>query len=140
LLVLWIAKQRPKLLVDDLELALKLKLVGECQIMQKKHAHAENVLRESLAVYLKSKPQDFFRYDNESLLGAALTGQKKYAEAEPLLINSAKVLVPNAAKLSPSHRQLILPTVQRVIDLYDAWDRPEDAARWRKVLETLKAK
>jgi hypothetical protein len=32
----------------------------------------------------------------------------------------------------------MLDAVQRVIDLYDAWGRPDDAARWRKELETLK--
>ena len=34
----------------------------------------------------KQQPDDWQRFRAESLLGASLTGQKKYAEAEPLLL------------------------------------------------------
>jgi hypothetical protein len=140
LLSVWVAKRRPGLPADDVRLAFALNLLGECQVLQNKYAEAEKPLRESLSIYQKRQPQAVLRYDTESLLGAALAGQKKYAEAEPLLVNSAKVLAANAAKLSPPDRQLMLAAVQRVIDLYDAWERPEDAARWRKELDMLKAK
>ena len=50
--------------------------------------------------------------------------------AVPLLLGSAKVLIGSAAKLSPDNRQLMLAVVQRVIDLYDDWDRPEEDEAW----------
>jgi hypothetical protein len=95
-------------------------------------------LREGLAVCDRLNPKSPQRYLTASLLGAALTGQKKYAEAEPLLVDSATLFKANAAQFTTAAQQkMVQDTVQRVIDLYDAWDRPEDAARWRKELETL---
>jgi hypothetical protein len=77
------------------------------------------------------------RYCTENLLGAALAGQEKYADAEPLLVNSARVLLAAAGQLPPADRRLLVSCVQRVVDLYDAWQRPDDAAVWRKRLEAL---
>jgi hypothetical protein len=138
LLQQWVASKRPKLPADDLSLALRLKFLGECRVELKKYAEAEQLLRDSLAIYLKKQPSSLLRYNTESLLGAALAGQKKFAEAEPLVVNSAKMLVAIAANLQPSQRDFVLLAVQRVIDLYDAWERPDDAAKWRKQLEELK--
>ena len=47
---------------------------------------AEPLLRECLAIREKTQPDDWQTFDAQSLLGGALLGQKKYAEAEPLLL------------------------------------------------------
>jgi hypothetical protein len=47
----------------------------------------EPLAREALEMDRKVQPDDWQRYYDESLLGARLAGQKKYAEAEPLLIS-----------------------------------------------------
>jgi hypothetical protein len=60
-------------------------------------------------------------------------------EAEGLLTNSAKILASGMGKFAPSERQRVLDAVQRVIDMYDSWDRADDAERWRKELTSLKA-
>jgi serine/threonine protein kinase/Tfp pilus assembly protein PilF len=138
LLTSLIDKQRRKVPADNLHLALLLKDLGECRVMLKHFGEAETHLRDSLAIYQEKLPNSAMRYGTTSLLGAALAGQRKYTEAEPLLVDSAKVLVANAAKLSQMNRQLMLAAVQRVIDLYDAWGRPDDAAKWRKKLDKLK--
>jgi serine/threonine protein kinase len=137
LVATWLDKQRPKLPADDLKMASYLELLGECRVMLKKYTAAETPLRDSLAIYQKKQPNSVMHHHTTSVLGAALAGQQKYADAEPLLVKSATGLVANAAKLSPRNRERMLAAVQRVIDLYDAWDRPEDAAHWRKQLEML---
>jgi serine/threonine protein kinase len=134
----WLARQRLKLAADDLRLLWPLTLLGECRLMQKKYVAAEQPLRESLAVYQKKHPKTLLRYGTESLLGAALAGQEKYADAEPLLVNSAREMLAAAGHLPPADRRLLVACVQRVVDLYDAWQRPDDAAVWRKHLQTLK--
>jgi serine/threonine protein kinase/tetratricopeptide (TPR) repeat protein len=121
-----------------LPFAQSLTALGMNLLQQHRDAEAEQPLRQSLAIVQKHQPQAFWRFHTESLLGAALAGQKKYADAEPLLLGSAKVLVANAAQMPAANRPLVLAAVQRVIDLYDAWQRPEDAATWRKTLATLK--
>jgi hypothetical protein len=140
LLAAWVAVQRPLLPAQDVSLAFHLNLLGECQVVQKHYDAAEKALRESLAIYEMKQPRAVMRYDTESLLGAALAGQKKFTEAEPLLINSAKVLLANYGKLSAGNQQLALAAGQRVIDFYHTWDRPEEAAAWRKKLDEVKKK
>jgi Tfp pilus assembly protein PilF len=140
LLAAWVAVQRPLLPAQDISLAFHLNLLGECQVMQKHHDAAEKTLRESLAIYEKKQPTAVMRYDTQSLLGAALAGQKKFTEAEPLLVGSAKVLLANHGKLSHGNQLLARAAGQRVVDLYHTWDRPEDAAAWRKKLDEVKKK
>jgi tetratricopeptide (TPR) repeat protein/tRNA A-37 threonylcarbamoyl transferase component Bud32 len=137
LLALWLAKQRPKLSADDLDVALRLKLLGQCQGIQKHYAAAEQSLRESLAISRKKQPLSILRYDTETLLGAALVGQRRYGSAEPLLLSGARFFKARVASLAPAQRRFLFDAVNRLIELYDAWGRPEDAARWRQELAAL---
>jgi tetratricopeptide (TPR) repeat protein len=137
LLTRWLERQRPRLPADHLGVAFYLSLLGQCQIVQENPAAAEKSLRDSLAIYEKKQPQSVQRHHTESVLGAALVRQKKYDEAELPLVRSANALKADATRLAPPYYRLLLDAVLRVIDLYDAWDRPDDAARWRKELATL---
>ena len=47
---------------------------------------AEPLLRECLAIREKTQPDVWPTFNTQSLLGGALLGQKKYADAEPLLL------------------------------------------------------
>jgi eukaryotic-like serine/threonine-protein kinase len=55
-------------------------------LSQGKFGDDESLSREALEFYQKKEPDDWQRFRAESLLGASLAGQKKYAEAEPLLL------------------------------------------------------
>ena len=58
--------------------------------------------------------------------GASLTKLGRYAEAEPLLLESYKQLSDNTGA-----RVVHIDTARRnLMDLYTAWDRPLDAARY----------
>jgi tetratricopeptide (TPR) repeat protein len=59
-------------------------------VSQGKFARSEPFAREALEFYRKKQPDDWQRCRAESLLGASLAGQKKYAEAEPLLLEGIK--------------------------------------------------
>jgi serine/threonine protein kinase/tetratricopeptide (TPR) repeat protein len=50
-----------------------------------KFAKSEPLAREALEINREMRPEDWHRFRAESLLGATLAGQQKYAEAEPLL-------------------------------------------------------
>ena len=54
--------------------------------MQSRWTEAEPLLRECLAICEKASADDWKRYDAMSLLGGALLGQGRYAEAEPLIV------------------------------------------------------
>ena len=53
---------------------------------QNQLAEAEPLIREALTIREKTQPDAWTTFNTQSLLGGALLGQKKYAEAEPLLL------------------------------------------------------
>jgi tetratricopeptide (TPR) repeat protein len=55
-------------------------------VSQGKFAESEPLARETLEFNERKQPDDWQRFRAESLLGATLAGQKKYAEAAPLLL------------------------------------------------------
>ncbi|MFO0811267.1 MAG: serine/threonine-protein kinase [Gemmataceae bacterium] len=61
---------------------------GQNLLAQDKPGDAEAALREALAIYQKFPLAATERFVAESLLGEALAGQRRYAEAEPLLLSS----------------------------------------------------
>ena len=54
------------------------------------YADAEPILRECLAIREKTQPDVWSTFNTKSMLGGALLGRKKYAEAEPLLIGATR--------------------------------------------------
>jgi eukaryotic-like serine/threonine-protein kinase len=68
-------------------------------------------------------------------LGEVLTSRKKYSDAEPLLLRAYRGLKPPAGQEPEPARQLCFTeTLDRLVRLYDAWGKPEEAARWRAKL------
>src|SRR5205814_1049275 len=78
-----------------------LNLLGTCRVALDKFAAAEAPLRDGLKICQEQLPNAQFRYDTESLLGASLAGQKKFAEAEPLLVHAVEGFQALKATTSP---------------------------------------
>jgi serine/threonine protein kinase len=95
---------------------------------------AEPILRESLAVLEKNQPDSWRTFDTKSLLGAALLAQKKYAEAEPLLLAGYRGLKERAAKLPAPHRGRLIEQMERLVDLYEGMGNHAKASEWGKHL------
>jgi eukaryotic-like serine/threonine-protein kinase len=75
----------------------------------------------------------------QSFLGAVLCGQKKYAEAEPLLVAGFETLRKYEQDI-PMIRPEVLPdAIQRLVDLYKATGETDKAERFRKELEAARA-
>ena len=43
------------------------------------------------------------------------------------------------AKIPPAAKTRLPEAIRRLVDLYTAWDKPEEAAKWRAILEETKA-
>ena len=71
-----------------------------------------------------------------SLLGGCLLGQKKYAEAEPLLIRGFEGLKAREAKIPNRVKPDLAVVTEWIIHLYESRDGPETAAAWRTKLGT----
>ena len=82
----------------------------------------------------RKPPDDWSRFHTMSLLGAALAGQKKYAEAEPLLIAGYEGLKAREAKIPAPSRGRLAAAAARIVPFYEAWGQPDKAAEWRRSL------
>jgi hypothetical protein len=64
-------------------------------------------------------------------------GQKKYAEAEPLLQAGYEGLRQRKDQIPPQDRVSLTETLERLVQLYEATGRKDQAAVWHKELEAL---
>jgi tetratricopeptide (TPR) repeat protein/tRNA A-37 threonylcarbamoyl transferase component Bud32 len=118
--------------------ALRLILVAMNLMGQNRPADAEPVMRASLAIRQKNNPDDWSTYNAQSLLGGALLGQKKYAEAEPLLVKGYEGMKRQSARIPPQGKYNLTNALDRLVQLYTAWGKPEPANTWRRELEAHK--
>jgi tRNA A-37 threonylcarbamoyl transferase component Bud32 len=95
------------------------------------HAKAEPVLRESLAIREKAQPDDWNTFNTRSQLGGSLLGQGKFTEAEPLILAGYEGLKAREAKIPVSKRPCLAEAAERVVRLYERWNKPEQAAAWK---------
>jgi Tfp pilus assembly protein PilV len=114
--------------------------LGKVLLHQKKYGEAETSLREGIDLRVQLKSDAWSTFEARSLLGAALLGQKKYADAEALLLAGYEGMKQRAAQIPTTTKSRLVEAAQRLVDLYEAWDRPESAALWRKAVEAEKAK
>jgi hypothetical protein len=119
---------------DSPFLAGDLAGLGGNLLSQARWSEAELLLRECLAIREKTGPDDFARFEAMSLLGAALMGQGRYAEAEPLVMPGYEGLNAREAKIPAEGKSLLAASALRVVRLYEAWGKPEQAAAWKKRL------
>ncbi|MHC4064235.1 MAG: serine/threonine-protein kinase [Planctomycetota bacterium] len=116
---------------DHRHTARAMTLLGRILVEQDRAAEAEPLLREALEIRRKRKPLGHWKTaKTQSILGAALTGLARYDEAEPLLLESYPVI---AQDRGPRHRRT-LEALQRIIDLYHAWGRSDEATDWQAKL------
>ena len=135
----WVAAVRERAGPDSPSHATALAGLGANLVHQGKHADAEPILRECLALG-ERHPRDVDTVRPRSLLGAALLGQKNYVEAEPLLIAAYQGLVEWERNRLPGHHGGLnwggMPDVlERLVGLYQDWGKPVEAAKWRKELD-----
>ena len=91
------------------------------------------MLRDCLAIRQKQIPDSWLTFNTQSLLGGALLGQKKYAEAEPLLVKGYEGMK-TREKTIPQHGggELRLPeALDRLMELYTAINKPDEAKKWQ---------
>jgi hypothetical protein len=100
---------------------------------QAEPVEAEPFLRECLEIRTARIPNDPLRYHAMSLLGGSLLEQGRHAEAEPLLVEAYETMAPS----SPADRRQ--QALARIVRLYEASGRPEQAEAWKAKLATTGA-
>jgi hypothetical protein len=116
---------------DSPQLAGDLASLGLALLQVKAFPDAEPLLRECLAIRAKVQPDAWTTFSTHSLLGGALLGQKKYADAEPLLLAGYEGMKQREKAIPPQGRIRLPEALDRLVELYTATDKPEEAAKWR---------
>jgi len=125
---------------NDLRTADVLVLLSFNLLKQKKSTEAESLLRDCLRIREAKQPDDWTTFSIRSMLGEALAGQKKYTEAEPLLLQGYEGMKQRQNKIPPAYRlRNLSEALERLVRLYEATDRNDKAADWRKTLQETKA-
>jgi hypothetical protein len=88
----------------------------------------------------KQRPDSWLFFNAKSLLGGSLLGQEKYAGAEPLLLDGYAGMKKQEALIPPQGEPLLSEALQRLVQLYEATGKMDEAARWRKELAAPKAR
>ncbi len=122
---------------DNPQLARLLAQIGMGLLEEKKWVEAEPLLRESLAIRAKARPDSWVTFNTRSMLGGALLGQEKYAEAEPLLLKGQAGMKEREKTIPRQDKERLSEAVQRLVQLYEATGKKDEAAKWRKELEKL---
>jgi tRNA A-37 threonylcarbamoyl transferase component Bud32 len=122
---------------NDEELYAVLSMLGLTLLKQAKWSEAEPLLRECLAIREKTIPDAWSRFNTMSQLGGALLGQGRYAEAESLILTGYEGMKARQGKISPAGRPRLPEAAERVLRLYDEWNKPDQAVAWKTKLGLL---
>jgi tetratricopeptide (TPR) repeat protein len=125
-----IARLRPTLGPANGELVNPLLSLGDALNGVGSPDLAEKRYREALNIGLKAYPAD----DHPEIargrrqLGNLLVADKRFAEAEPLLLAAGAA---REKRLGRDHATTKAVTAD-IVRLYDAWNKPDKAAEWRQ--------
>jgi hypothetical protein len=100
-----------------------------------KFDRSEALAREAGKFDQKMRADTWQRYWSESLLGASLAGQKRYAEAEPLLLDGYHGMSARKERMNAYRWNYFDYCGEWIVQFYQAWEKPEKAAEWRKKLK-----
>ena len=131
----WLERVKDHAGADSLPYANAMAALGWNLIRQEKWVEADTVFRESLALSERMQPDAWTTFDQQSMLGGAMIGQEKYADAEPLLLSGYRGLKQREQAIPPQLRTRLMDALARLVQLYHAIDRPDEAARWQKELD-----
>jgi tetratricopeptide (TPR) repeat protein len=116
---------------QHLRAALAMKTLGRILLERGQPEEAEPLLRECAAtcrrLSMSNEEKTCLAAEADGALGACLLVLKRFEEAEPLLLNAYRVIDSDGG----TGQQQVKQALQRILDLYDAWGKPAEAAEWR---------
>jgi tetratricopeptide (TPR) repeat protein len=123
-----IATRRQTLTTGNISFALTVDALADVLNRQRKYADALPQTREALEATEKTVGRDHWRWAAVNrTLGVALTGLGRYAEAEPILLESYGLM---RRKRGDAHRTTLM-NAQAVVELYKAWGQSTRVAEWQ---------
>jgi len=120
--------QRKGMGEDHRYVGISLNNLASLLYHQGQYSEAEKLQQQAIAIYQKSlQPEHWMIQRSRSHLGACLTQLKRYPEAEEQLLAAYAGLKTVRGEQHASTRK----AVSRLIELYEAWGKPDQAAPYR---------
>jgi tetratricopeptide (TPR) repeat protein len=117
---------------DNVNISIDLMNLGSFLLARERYGEAQPITLRALQLLEGALgPDAWITANARSLHGGVLTGLRRYGEAETELLAAAAAL---EAELGPEHERTRL-SWQRLVSLYEASDRPAEAAGWRERLD-----
>ena len=104
-------------------------------VSREKFAEAEPLAREAVQTDSRIQPDDWQHFRAQSLLGESLAGQKKFAEAEPLLVAGYQGMLARKDAIDVPDRYNLDLAHKWLAQLYKDWGKPGKAAQSAKEAE-----
>ena len=134
----WAQATKERLGADSEAYAQALANMGTDMVQQRRWTNAEEVLRECLSIREKTKPDEWFTFNTKSRLGGALLGQRRFADAESLLLDGYEGMKQREGRIPDNIRtQMRAAALDRLVELYQTWDKPEQLAKWQPEFERM---
>jgi hypothetical protein len=89
------------------------------------------LMNRCLTVRENRNPDDWRTFYTRSLLGGVFVGQKRYAEAESLLLKGYKGLKEREQSIPPQGATRIPEALDRLIELFIATNKPDEVKKWQ---------
>jgi tetratricopeptide (TPR) repeat protein/predicted Ser/Thr protein kinase len=100
-------------------------------LSQGKFAESESLAREAFEFYSKSQPDDWRRFRVQTLVGASLARQKRYKDAEPMLVEGYRGLLTLKDRIAvPEHYHVDLAR-KWIFEACQGWGRQDKLAEYR---------
>ena len=113
------------------ELAALLAQTGLNLLKIEAWTEAEPIIREALVIREAKEPDAWTTFNTRSLLGGALLGQKRYAEAGPLLRSGYEGMKQRAGTIPSQGKDRLVEALDRLIELAEATNKADDVKRWK---------
>jgi tetratricopeptide (TPR) repeat protein len=126
-----LADARRTLPPDSTQMADKLARLGSSLLTIADFAEAEPILRQALTIRQKKEPDLWTTFSTQWQLGGALLGQKKYADAEPLLLAGFAGMKKRASAIPPRGMVRLAQAADRLVELYTLTNKPDELKKWQ---------
>jgi tetratricopeptide (TPR) repeat protein len=126
------AQQRNRGL-ETVQAARVIASVGWAQFQLRRLSEAESSLRQALEILDITAPDSWWKYNTRSMLGATLAAQRKYAEAEPLLLSGYEGLKQRKPDFVFRCQFTTQQAGEAIAKFYQDSGQPEKAVAWQKL-------
>lgn len=130
----WLAVLKERGEADSIAYAVQLESLAALLKGQKMWSEVEPLIHESLAIRQSKKPDAWTTFQAQCNLGSVLLWQKRYADAEPLIVNGYAGMKARENQIPPEKRENSTFVLRQLVQLYEEWGKPDEAEKWRKLL------